>query len=158
MCEHLVHEPLICCACVFEAERHHFVAKEALVGDKRSLLLIRFIYFDLVVIRKSIHEAHELVLSRRVYLDVNLWEGVAILGVCFVQVRKVYVHPPLPIGFLDHHHFHQPVEIVKFFDEVCLLQLAGFFRYSSIPFLGEHLLLLTNRWKSGRHIQPMHHD
>ena len=52
MCEHFVHEPLRCCARIFEAEWHHFVAEEALVGDERSLLLIHFVYFDLVVARK----------------------------------------------------------------------------------------------------------
>ena len=54
VCKHLVYEPLICCARIFEAEQHHFVAKEALAGDERSLFLIRFIHFDLVVTRKSI--------------------------------------------------------------------------------------------------------
>ena len=43
MCKHLVHEPLICCACVLEAERHYFVAEEALAGDECNLLLISFV-------------------------------------------------------------------------------------------------------------------
>ena len=49
VCKHLVHGPLICRTCVFEAKRHYFVAEEALVGNKRSLLLIRLIHFDLVI-------------------------------------------------------------------------------------------------------------
>ena len=47
--EHLVHEPLICRACVFEAEWHYFVAEEALAGYKLSLLLICFVHFDLII-------------------------------------------------------------------------------------------------------------
>ena len=50
MCEHLVHESLICCTYILEAERHHFVTKEALAGNERSLLLIHFIHFYLVII------------------------------------------------------------------------------------------------------------
>ena len=57
MCEYLVHEPLVCCTHIIKAERHHFIAKDALAGDKRSLLLICFIHFDIVVTKKSIHEA-----------------------------------------------------------------------------------------------------
>ena len=57
MCKHLVHEPLIRCACIFEAEQHHFIAEDTLVGDERSLFLIRFVHFDLVVTKKGIHEA-----------------------------------------------------------------------------------------------------
>ena len=41
MCEHLVHEPLICRARILKAERHHFVAEKALAGNKQSLLLGR---------------------------------------------------------------------------------------------------------------------
>ena len=57
MCEHLVHEPLICHAHIPEAERHHFVVEEAFAGDKRSLLLIRLLHFDLDITRKSVHKA-----------------------------------------------------------------------------------------------------
>ena len=74
-----------------------------------------------------------------VHQDVNLQKRVAILRARLVQVHKVYAYPPLPIGFLDHHHIRQLVGIVNFSDEVCLLQLADFFHYSSILFLGEHL-------------------
>ena len=41
MCKHLVHEPLICCARVLEAERHHFIVEEVLASDEQSLLFIR---------------------------------------------------------------------------------------------------------------------
>ena len=34
VCKHLVHEPLICCARVLKAELHHFIAEEALAGNK----------------------------------------------------------------------------------------------------------------------------
>ena len=43
MCKHLIHEPLIRCACVLEAKQHYFVIEEALAGDEQSLLLISFV-------------------------------------------------------------------------------------------------------------------
>ena len=67
MCKHLVHEHLICCIHVFKAKQHHFVAEEALTGDERSLLMISFIYFYLVIARKSIHKTQQLVLGCRIY-------------------------------------------------------------------------------------------
>ena len=51
--EHLVHEPLICRARIFEAKWHYFIAEEALASNERSFLLIHFVHSDLVVtIRK----------------------------------------------------------------------------------------------------------
>ena len=84
-------------------------------------------------------------------------ERVAILEACFVQVREVYAHPPFPIGFLDHHHVCQPVGVIYFSDEACLLQFSNFC-YCSIPFLSEHPLPLTDGWKRKRYIQPVYHD
>ena len=49
LCEHLVYEPLICRACIFEAKWHYSIMEEALASNERSLLLIRFIHSDLVV-------------------------------------------------------------------------------------------------------------
>ena len=76
-------------------------------------------------------------------------EKVAILGARLVQVCKVYAHPPLFVDFFDHHHVGQPVGVVNFSNEVCILQLADFFHYDLVLFLGEHSLLLTDRGKSG---------
>ena len=57
VCEHLVHEPLIRCACVLEAKRHHFVIKKALASNEWSFLLIHLIHSDLVIIGKDVHKA-----------------------------------------------------------------------------------------------------
>ena len=76
-------------------------------------------------------------------------EKVAILGARLVQVCKVYAHPPLFVVLFDHHHVGQPVGIVEFSNEVCILQLAEFFHYDLVLFLDENLLLLTDRGKSG---------
>ena len=54
--EHLIHEPLIRRACVFETKWHYFIVEEALASNERSFLLICFIHSDLVVTRKSVHE------------------------------------------------------------------------------------------------------
>ena len=53
MYKNLVHEPLICRAHVLKAERHYFVAKEALANNERGLLLIRFVNFDLKCVHKA---------------------------------------------------------------------------------------------------------
>ena len=65
--EHFVHESLVRCACVLQAEGHHLVTEEALAGYERCFLLIGFMHSDLVVPRENIHEAQQLVSSRRVY-------------------------------------------------------------------------------------------
>ena len=85
----------------------------------------------------------------RVYQDVNLREGVAILGARLVQVCEVYTHPPFPIGFFNHQYIGQPVGVVHFPNEFYILQYADFFQYSSVSFLGKHSLLLTDRGKEG---------
>ena len=65
--EHFVHESLIRCACGLQTEGHHLVTEEALAGYERRFLLIGFMHSDLVVPRESVHEAQQLVSSRRVY-------------------------------------------------------------------------------------------
>ena len=47
--EHLVHEPLIRRAYVLEAKWHHFVIEEALIGNKRSLFLVRLVHSNLII-------------------------------------------------------------------------------------------------------------
>ena len=49
VCEHLVHEPLICRTCILKAEWHHFVAEEALASNKRSLLLVHLVHLNLII-------------------------------------------------------------------------------------------------------------
>ena len=39
------------------SERHHFVAKEPLTGDKRVSFLIVLLHFDLIISREGVHEA-----------------------------------------------------------------------------------------------------
>ena len=34
ICEHLIHQPLICGSRILESERHYFVAEETLAGDE----------------------------------------------------------------------------------------------------------------------------
>ena len=102
--EHFVYEPFIHRACVLKAEWHYFVVEEVLVGNKRSLLLVRFVHPNLIITRKGVLETQYLVLSHRVYLYINSRERVSILGARFFQVREVYAHPPFSIGFLDHYY------------------------------------------------------
>ena len=135
MCKHFVHEPLIRGFRILKTERHHFVTEKALASDEWSFLLISLIHLDLVVTRKSIHEAQQLV-SR-----------------C-----EVYTHSPLSVGFLDHHYISQPVEIVYLPNEFWILQFADFFRYSHVSLLGKHSLLLMDRRKRRWYIQPVNYD
>ena len=83
---------------------------------------------------------------------------MAILGARLVHVRKVYPHPPFPIGFLDHYHICQPIRVVYFSNEAYFLQFANFFCYFLVSFLGEHPLLLIDGWKRRRYIQLMYHN
>ena len=59
--------------------------------------------------------------SYRVYKYVDPWEGVAMIGACFVKVGEVHAHPPLPTSFLDHYYVRQPVGVVNLPNEARLL-------------------------------------
>ena len=47
--EHTVHESLVSCISVFEAEGHYLVAIVSAIGDERSLLAIVRVHHNLVV-------------------------------------------------------------------------------------------------------------
>ena len=87
--------------------------------DKRCLLLIKLLKHDLVVTREGIHEARQLVPNRRIYKEVDLWEGVAVLWTNFVQVGEVHTHPSLPICLLNHYYISQPFRVVDFSNDAC---------------------------------------
>ena len=55
--EHVVNQPLICCPCVLQIERHHLITKQALTSDKGFFFLIRLVHSYLVVPRESVHKA-----------------------------------------------------------------------------------------------------
>jgi len=54
--EHPVHELLISCAGVFEAEGHHLVAISSAICNKCSFLAIVKVHHNLIVTREGIHE------------------------------------------------------------------------------------------------------
>ena len=58
--------------------------------------------------------------SHRVHKEVDAWEWIAVLWVCFIQVGEVYAHSLLSICFFDHNYVGQPFGVVDFLDEVCL--------------------------------------
>ena len=74
------------------------------------------------------------------------------------EVGEVHAHPQLSISFLNHHHVCQSIGVVNLPNETYLLKFADFFSYGLISLRGEHLLLLSDGWKGGLHIQPMYHD
>ena len=55
--KHVVNQPLICCPCILQTERHYLITKQVLTGDKGRFFLIRLVYSYLVVPRESIHKA-----------------------------------------------------------------------------------------------------
>ena len=65
--KHLVHQSLVHHPCVFEFEWHYLVAEEPLACNKRSLFLIDFPHSNLVITRKSIHEAQKFMSRGRAY-------------------------------------------------------------------------------------------
>ena len=97
-------------------------------------------------------------LGCRVYQYVNLWEMVAVLGACFVEVGKVYAYPPLPTSFLDHYYVYQPIRVVHLPYEVHFLKLADLFSNGLISFRCEYSFFLSDREKGRRYIQPMYDD
>ena len=85
----------------------------------------------------------------RVYLYVDPWEGITVLGACFVKVAEVHADPPLSASFLDHYYVRQLVRVVNLPDEALFLLFADLFCYGSVSLWGEHSLLLSD-WRKGR--------
>ena len=96
--------------------------------------------------------------SCRVYQYVDSWERVAVLGACFVEVSKVYAHPPLPASFFGHYHVRQPVRVVHLPYEVRFLKFANLFSNGLVSFQGEYSLFLSDGGKGRRYIQLMYDD
>ena len=48
-CEHLVYQPLAGYACVLQTERHDLVTKDVPLGDECDILLIVWVYEDLII-------------------------------------------------------------------------------------------------------------
>ena len=47
--EHLVNQSLVCCLCILQPKRHDLVAVHSSFRDKRSLLYVSGMHFDLVI-------------------------------------------------------------------------------------------------------------
>lgn len=77
--EDLVHQPLISCSCILEAEGYYLVAVNAFLGHEGSVLLIVWVHLYLVIPEEGIHEAEEFVTGHRVHQLVDLWQRKAIL-------------------------------------------------------------------------------
>ena len=114
--EYFVHKPLICCPYILLIERNDLVTIQALISDKRGLLLVFRMHEDLVVARKCIHKAEQLVPGGRVNQCIDAWEKEAVFWIGLVEVDEVHTHPPL----LHQDHIRQLVEVVDFLDELCL--------------------------------------
>ena len=55
--ENLIDQSLIGCSCIFQAEKHHFIAINIFVDYESSVFLILRNHPDLVVAQEGIHEA-----------------------------------------------------------------------------------------------------
>ena len=60
-------------------------------------------------------------LSSRVNQNINLQEGLTIVGARLIQVGEIYAYPQFSAGFLDHHYVCQPVGVVNLPNEIRLL-------------------------------------
>ena len=78
--KHVVNQPLICCPCVLQTERHHLITKEALTGDKGCFLLVCLVHHYLIVSRESVHKSKQLVTRSGIYQLVNARQRVTVFG------------------------------------------------------------------------------
>ncbi len=55
--EYFIHQPLVCCSCIFKAEGHSDIVVGLNFGNEGSFFLIFDIHSNLVIFAKSIEEA-----------------------------------------------------------------------------------------------------
>ena len=82
--KHMVNQSLISCPLVFQIEGHHLVAKQALIGNERCLLLVCLVHPYLIVSRESVHKAKQLVTHSGIYQLIDVRQRVIVLGVGLV--------------------------------------------------------------------------
>ena len=78
--KHVVNQPLICCTCVLQTERHHLIIEQGLTGDKGCFLLICLVHPYLIVSRESIHKSKQLVTRSGIYQLVDVRQRVTVFG------------------------------------------------------------------------------
>ncbi|MFS7922407.1 hypothetical protein Hanom_Chr03g00248771 [Helianthus anomalus] len=93
-CEGLIHQVLVCCASIFEAERHLCVAENSKISSEGCLVFIFEFHLNLMISLVAIQKALPSIWRERVYLFVDLRQGIAILWACLVEVSVVYAHSP----------------------------------------------------------------
>ena len=98
--KHFVHQPLVRCPSILQAEGHDFKAIQASIDNKRGLLLISRMHEDLVITKECVHEVEQFVPRRKIDQGINAWEGEAVFWIGFVEVGEVYAHSPLSVGLL----------------------------------------------------------
>ena len=112
--EHTVHESLVSCAGVFEAEGHYPVAIGPAISNERSLLAIVGIHQNLIVTREGIHERQKFIAHCCFYQSIDVWQRENILWTGLVQIGKVHADSPLPVFLFDNYRVSEPVWISYF--------------------------------------------
>jgi hypothetical protein len=108
---------------------------------------------NLVVARKCVHKAEQLVPKGRVDQCIDAWEREAIFWTSFVGVGEVHAHSPLSIRLLHQDHIHQLVGVVDLLDELCPQELFDLHSYGLDSFRCELPSLLLHRLHVKVHIQ-----
>ena len=153
--EHPVHQPLIGSSCILEPKRHHTITIGSLRCDKRGLLLVVWVYTDLVVAGEGIHKTEEFMAGCGVHDEVNPWQREAVLWARFVDVSEVDTESPLAIFFFDEYDVGQPLRILylpdrSYFEEFADLLIDGF-----LSFWRKGPPLLLDRFEEWADVQPI---
>ena len=94
----------------------------------------------------------------RIHKLVYSGKKETILRACFVQVREIHAHSPLPICLFYKDDVSEPVRIVDFADEAYCQQLGDFICDYLVSFWGEDSSSLLDRLSFWVHIQLMLND
>ena len=100
--EHTVDESLISCASILKTEWHHPVAVSAAVSYECSFLLIVGVHHVLIVPGECVLEGQEFVPCRRFDQTIDVWQWVAILWTCLIEIGKIDAHSPLSDFLFDN--------------------------------------------------------
>ena len=81
------------------------------------MLLVLWIYLDLIEPRESIHERHPLESACVVNHDIGNRKREFVLGACRIQIAKVDANAGLPVFLRDRNNISNPIGVLLLSNE-----------------------------------------
>jgi len=88
--EDRIHSTLVCRTCILQAKGYHDVEVHSQWYSEGCMLLVSWIYFDLIISGEVVHEGLPLKTARIVNHDSRDWEGELIFGATHSDRGSLY--------------------------------------------------------------------